>query len=399
MRPADLRHLVPDAPRALRTLLAPERGPLLPPIRSEIFGPERFAQHGRSLGLTHQAVRPHAREATFFPRLRSNIGSLRLAHAYLGLREAGGDDISPAAEWLLDNFHLIEAQLLAIHDGLPRSYFRSLPVLQDEPLAGLPRIYGVAWAFVAHTDSDFDDDLLVRYLTAYQDSRELGLAETWALPTTLRVVLVENLRRLAERLAAQKAAHALANMVCDRIQTTPVAALEQLCALLARRGVDRVWLAQMALRLQDRVAGPGMPVPAPVLAWLLQALPDPAAAQAQHSADQTADNLSVSNAVTSLRAIGDADWPDIVARGSRLMQRLLAAPLFAAEDNASRDVTLHGIERLARRTGLGELAVAQALIGLMQGSQGSQVHQGHQEDQRPQGQAPAAGTAEAPAGA
>ncbi len=369
MQAADLRRLVPEAPRALRALLAPGQGLLLPPLRSEIFGPERFAQHGHSLGLTHQAVRPRAREAGFFPRLRSNIAVLRSAHAYLGAPDAqgaGDDDISPAAEWLLDNFHLIEAQLLAIHEGLPRSYFRSLPVLLDEPLAGLPRIYGVAWAYVAHTDSDFDEDLLVRFLAAYQDSRELGLAESWALPTTLRVVLVENLRRLAERLAAHKAAHALANLVCDRIHGTTLAMLDRLRALLARRGVDGVWLAQMALRLQDRVAGPGMAVPEAVLAWLQLALPEPAAAQAQHSADQAADNLSVSNAVTSLRAIGDADWPDIVARSSVLMQRMLGAPLFAAEDNASRDVTLHGIERLARRSGLGELAVAQALLGLMQ---------------------------------
>ena len=365
MHPADLKRLVPEAPRALCAVLSPARGTVLPPIRSEIFGPERFAQHGRSLGLTHQAVRPRAREATFFPRLRSNIAVLRSAHAYLGAREAGGDDISPAAEWLLDNFHLIEAQLQAIHDGLPRRYFRSLPVLLDEPLAGLPRVYGVAWAFVAHADSDFDEDLLVRYLMAYQGSRELGLAEMWALPTTLRVVLVENLRRLAERLAAHKAAHALANLVCDRIHTLRVPVLERLRGLLALRGVDGVWLAQLALRLQDRVAGPGMPVPPALLDWLQQAQPDPAAALAQQSADQTADNLSVSNAVTSLRAIGDADWPDIVARSSVLMQRMLGAPLFAAEDTGTRDRTLHGVERLARRSGLGELAVADALLGLM----------------------------------
>ena len=220
MPPDDLRRLVPDAPRAMRAMLLPNRGPVLPPIRSEIFGPERFAQHGRSLGLAHEAVRPSAREATFFPRLRSNIWVLRSAHAYLGAQGGqapggpdGGADVSPAAEWLLDNFHLIEAQLQAIHDGLPASYFRSLPVLLGEPLAGLPRVYGIAWAFVAHADSDFDDDLLVRFLAAYQDSRELGLAEMWALPTTLRVVLVENLRRLAERLATHKAAQALANLV------------------------------------------------------------------------------------------------------------------------------------------------------------------------------------------
>ncbi len=370
MGPDTLRRLLPDAPPALRALLAPARGMVLPPIRSEIFGPERFAQHGRSLGLAHQAVRPRAREATFFPRLRGNIAVLRSAHAYLGAREAGGDDISPAAEWLLDNFHLIEAQLQAIHDGLPGSYFRSLPVLQDEPLAGLPRVYGIAWAFVAHTDSDVDDDLLVRFLRAYQDSRELGLAEMWALPTTLRVVLVENLRRLAERLATHKAAHALANLVSDRIHGLRLPVLVQLRALLAARGVDGVWLAQLSLRLQDRVAGSGMPVAPDLLDWLQQALPEPAAALAQQSADQTADNLSVRNAVTSLRAIGDADWPDIVGRSSVLMQRMLGAPLFAAEDTTTRDRTLHAIELLARRSGLGELAVAGALLGLMQAPAG-----------------------------
>ena len=138
-------------------------------------------------------------------------------------------------------------------------------MLLDEPLAGLPRVYGIAWAFVAHTDSDFDDDLLVRFLIAYQGSRELGLAEMWALPTTLRVVLVENLRRLAERLASHKAAHALANLVCDRIHTLRLPVLVRLRALLAARGVDGVWQAQLSLRLQDRVAGPGMPVPPALL--------------------------------------------------------------------------------------------------------------------------------------
>ena len=211
MKAAELRHLVPDAPAALGALLAAADGAVLPPIRSEIFGPERFAQHGRSLAMTHEAVLPAAREATFFPRLRSNIAMLRRAHAAIGAQAATGYDISPAAEWLLDNFHLIEAQLKAVHEGLPRSYFRTLPVLQGEPLAGLPRVYGVAWAFVAHTDSAFDEELLVHFLSAYQGTRELSLAEMWALPTTLRVVLVENLRRVAERLAVQKSARELAN--------------------------------------------------------------------------------------------------------------------------------------------------------------------------------------------
>ena len=365
MAASSLSRLLPAAPQALCDMLDGERGPVAPPIRSEVFGQQRFAQHGRSLGETHRAelARPFA--ATFFPRLRSNIRSLREAHRYIGVQASTGYDISPAAEWLLDNFHLIEAQLKEIHEGLPHSYFRSLPMLIDEPLAGLPRIYGVAWAFVAHTDGAFDEDLLMQFLNAYQETRELKLAEIWALPTTLRVVLIENLRRLAERVASNKAAREVANLCCDRLDTCTVAALEEVHALLERRGVGWVFLTQLAQRLQDgRTAGDGGDR-AELQAWLRQALPDPAAMQAQQIADQAADNLSVSNALMSLRAIGDADWPDIVARTSALMRLMLTSPLFEAEHALTRDQTLHGIERLAKKSGRSEGAVAQTLLDLM----------------------------------
>ena len=108
---AALASLVPEASRALLHILDGTRGPVQPPVRSEIFGLERFAQHGRSLGDTHRAERGGWRAATFFPRLRNNIGTLREAHHYIGLQASSGYDISPAGEWLLDNFHLIEAQL------------------------------------------------------------------------------------------------------------------------------------------------------------------------------------------------------------------------------------------------------------------------------------------------
>jgi len=39
---------------------------------------------------------------------------------------------------------------------LPPSYYRELPKLMDGPLAGYPRVYGIAWAVVAHSDSTID---------------------------------------------------------------------------------------------------------------------------------------------------------------------------------------------------------------------------------------------------
>jgi cyclic beta-1,2-glucan synthetase len=362
MGPPGLLRLLPGAGPALAGLLDTSRGHLQPPIRSEIFGPQRFAQHGASLAQTHRAERAGVTARSFFPRLENNIDALREAHRFIGAQASTGYEISPAAEWLLDNFHLIEAQLKEIREGLPRSYFRSLPVLIDEPLAGLPRVYGVAWAFVAHTDGAFDDDLLMHFLGAYQQERALNLSEMWALPTTLRVVLVENLRRLADRVAASKAAREFANLCGDRLELCSVQDLEEALDMLNRRGVGRAFLTQLAQRLQDR--GSRSAQDAPYYDWLHVALPDLPGAQTQQAADQAADNLSVSNAVKSLRAIGDADWSDIISCTSVLMKLLLDSPVFAAEDVRTRDQTLHSIERLARRSGHGEVEVAQAVLDL-----------------------------------
>lgn len=372
-RRSELFRLVPDAPESLFDILDGKRGPVEPPNRSEIFGPERFAQHGHSLGATHRAQLAPSRSTAFFPRLEDNIRTLREAQQYIGAQARTGYQVSAAAEWLLDNFHLIEGQLKEIHDGLPRRYFRNLPVLIDEPLAGLPRVYGVAWAFVAHTDGAFDEDLLQHFLAAYQQARELTLGELWALPTTLRVVLVENLRRLAERLATNKAAREIANLVGDRIESWSTERLDALLALLERRGVGRVFLVQIAQRLQDHhVAGP-----AGHHDWLRRALPDLAAAQIQQPAEQAADNLSVSNSIGSLRLIGDADWPEIVDRTSTTMRLLLRSPAFEAERADTRDQTLHAIELLARRSGRSETEVAQTLMRLMEREGPADAMAGH----------------------
>jgi cyclic beta-1,2-glucan synthetase len=352
-------------PKRLERTLDAARGMALDPIRAELFGVARFEQHGRSLGATHRAGPARFGQATFYPRLQSNVRTLRAAHQFIAVEAHDGIDISPAAEWLLDNFHLIESQLREIREGLPPRYYRSLPVLQDAPLVGLPRIYGVAWAFVAHTDSAFDASLLVHFLDAYQDVRELNQGELWALPTTLRVVLVENLRRLADRIASHKAARELASLSASRIDTLSLSTVMDMRTLMDRRGVGQVFLSHLAQSLVGHVQATGDSPLVEVREWLQQEVPDLAALQTQQHAAQAADHLSVGNAVTALRLIGAADWEGVVGRTSRVVRVMLGSPVFEAEDDATRNTTLHGIERLAAQSGEGEATVAQVLLRLM----------------------------------
>ncbi len=365
MKPA--RRIAAAGVEAL-ALLDPARGALEQPIRADIFGSVRFRQHGRSLGQAHAAQLQRRRVNAFFPRIQENIRVLREAQHYIEIQARSGHHVGPAGEWLLDNFYVVLAQFKEIHDGLPRRYYRDLPVLLEAHLAGLPRIYGVAWAVVAHTDSAFDEALLVHFLVAYQETRELTLGELWALPTTLRVVLIENLRRLSERVAATKAARETANLWCDTLDGAGIIDAQAMFDTMRRRGVAPAFALQVMHRLNAdprTLSLQGERNRERVRAALSLTLPDPAAAQLALQAEEAADNMTVGNAITSLRLLGDTEWRELIGRTSALVQRMQASPVFAAERDDTQDGTLHAIERLARRSGRSELDVANALLALM----------------------------------
>ncbi|ART51648.1 carbohydrate-binding protein [Acidovorax carolinensis] len=360
-------------------MLDARRGLVLEPLRAEVYGVARFDEHGRHLGASHDAGKAPFGRATFYPRLQGNVRALRAAYRYIFDAPHDEHAISPAAEWLFDNFHLIESQLKEIRAGLPPRYYRSLPVLKGAPLVGLPRVYGLAWSFVAHTDSAFDESLLVRFLNAYQQTRELTQGELWALPTTLRVVLIENLRRLAERLASHKAAQEVASLCAIRYNDLTVRALDSAFTAMEQRGVGTVFLVHLAQSTAGRrTPGESTPVQplSPVQQWLQTAVPDLVALQNQQQINQAADQLSMGNAVTALRLIGAADWSDIISQTSLVLRVMLQSPVFAAEDEATRNTTLHGIERLSARSGQGEAAVAQALLARMSGADGDRDRDG-----------------------
>ena len=101
---------------------------------------------------------------------------------------------------MLDNFHIVSETLFEVHTDLPHGYYKLLPKIADGPLRGLPRVYAVAVEMVAHGDSSLDETHLTRFINAFQTVAPLTIGELWAFPIMLRLVLVDNLRRLAEQI-------------------------------------------------------------------------------------------------------------------------------------------------------------------------------------------------------
>ena len=296
--------------------------------------------------------------------MRDNSRVLLSAFRAITLAMREGRSVSPAADWLVDNYHIVEAQIQQIRDDLPPGYYRQLPKLADGPLAGYPRVFGLAWAFVAHTDSRFELQVLCRFVCAYQKVHPLSIGELWALAITLRIVLVENLRRAAERIADGRAARQQADTLADRLLAPAAAPHGATTTLL--RDWDGVQLStSFAVQLLHRLRDQDSSV-APTLDWLSARLAaqgttaDEIVREEHHR--QGASNLTVRNVITSMRAISAVDWADFFEDVSLVDVALREASGFAQMDFPTRDRYRQAIEELARGSVHSELEITRQVI-------------------------------------
>ena len=352
------------------------------PIRFELFSTERLEQHAVSLAHA-QKVSSSKDGRNLIPRVRENCRVLLDAYEAVANEVREQHAITPAAEWLLDNFHVLEEQVSDILTDLPESFYRELPKLSDGVLEGYPRVYGIAWALVAHTDSRFDPELLTLFVRAYQNVEPLMIGELWALPSTLRILLVENLRRMAIRIMRSQAGRQLADEFLDRIEQTAAQMdkpdLPLLEGLLPAAPLRQAYAVQILQRLHD-------PHPGTVLSleflndWLNEqgvSLDD--IVQREH-ADQIADNQTVRNIIISMRAISAFEWTQFVEDASLMDECLRAHDSYSAMDFLTRDRYRHAIENLARRSPHSELEIARRVIDKAQSVNSHDDGDGRQQE-------------------
>ena len=334
------------------------------PIRSELFSVERLEQHAESLA-SHQPVHTATTSGkSLVARLRDNERVLLDAYGTIANAAGEGRPITPAAEWLIDNYHLVEQQVREVRTDLPPGYYRQLPKLSDGPLAGYPRVFGLAWAYVAHTDSRFDPETLARFVRAYQTVQPLSIGELWAVAISLRIVLVENLRRSAKRIVTRRSERLEADSVADRLLgVNDTAADPAALAPYEQAALSEGFVVQLVQRLREQD-----PVTTPAVGWLEARL-----TRQGKNADELVreehqllgtTNVTVRNIITSMRLISDVDWAKLFESVSPVDEVLRAGSAFTDMDFASRNLYRTAIEQIARGTDLAELEIARRALAI-----------------------------------
>ena len=340
------------------------------PVRGELLSVEKLEDLARKLGASHKVsiVPEHGRD--LLGRLEDNRRNLEEACSILADATSGERSASPAAEWLVDNFHVVQEQLRAIREDLPRDYYWELPKLAQGELAGFPRVYAVAVELIAHTDSRVDGETLKRFVRAYQESVVLSTGELWAMAVSLRLALVENLRRLAARAVANRRERMRADELANRLLQLASRRPDEVIQFLDNQAgktalAGGAFIVELSQRLHDQ----DVPV-APALEWLERHLSEEGKAisqvvHAEHQ-KQAENQITVANIITSMRALSALDWEDLFESVSLLEPILREDPAgaYAGMDFKTRDRYRHEIERINKRVNRRELEVARHAISL-----------------------------------
>jgi cyclic beta-1,2-glucan synthetase len=330
------------------------------PIRGELFSIERLEERAEELAGEHRVTASPRDGLPLGPRLVDNERVLLQCHRAIAAAIGEERAVTPAAEWLVDNFHVVKEQLREIREDLPVGFYRELPKLEEGRLAGYPRVYGLAWEFVAHTDSRLEPETLRRFVRAYQRRQSLTMGEIWAVAIALRVALVENLRRLAEQIVHRRADRGDADALADAllgVSGLPVESPQRVLERYAARPFTESFAVQLIQRLRDQEPAADLG-----LRWLDERVGAAGTTveeivRAEHQR-QAATNVTVRNVITSMRLMSALDWPDFFESVSLVEGELRRDPGYGAMDFTTRDRYRHAVEDLARGSGLSELEVA-----------------------------------------
>ena len=333
------------------------------PLRAELFNLEQLARHAHSLASAHKTGAQRYNNQ-LLERLDANEHGLRVFN-----RSATHDGnshcrLSPAAEWMLDNFYLIEEQIQMAKRHLPRGYSRELPRLLEGPSAGLPRVFDMVLELISHVDARVDSDSLSAFIDSYQTVETLKLGELWAIPIMLRLGLIENLQRIAARLDTARKDCEVASMWVRNLQEMAETNPSQLVIVVAdmaksKLSLSGAFVAEFCLRLSQ-----GSPLLQLARSWLEHVLIE----QGQSiemlvqidNQDQAADQVSVSHSIGSLRLLGEMNWKEFVETLSVVDITLRSDPaeVYGNMEFSTRDQYRHAVETIARNGKLTESDVA-----------------------------------------
>ncbi len=340
------------------------------PTDGEMWDVDRLERHGRQLADSSGETTAEQR-LNLGKRLQNNAKALESAYAAIVAALREGRAITPAAQWIVDNFHVISQQLTEVPLRLTPDIWRDLPAANHRNAAGWPRIFHIATEYLRHTLWEFNPQSMQRLLSGYQQIAPLEMRELWALYPIMRIALIDELRRIAVRVEDSLAARAVADELADS-QLHGNWSVRGEPGLHQAQWPEGRFFASYIVQLAHRLHAMGERG-RPMLDELAQELARRGTTiddyiQRQH-ARRGASNLVARNIITSLRALASFDWRLMFEDTSHVELLLRTQSTYINCDRHTRDRYRNCIEELAAATNRHEVTVTRQILELLDTAQ------------------------------
>jgi len=336
------------------------------PYKDIVLNREELLSHAEEIARLYAHQETSLPKRTLLPRIKQNIKFLELAYRDIVNYSTRTQEVLPSTEWLLDNFYSIKDLREEIENNLPYKSERQLPRNSSGDFQGYPRIYGLLVELIEHTDSQWQSDTLKEFINAYQVHVPLSSRELWAIPIMLRIILLENIRRLTEQILFTQAEREAADQWVTPLLEAEHGADEWggiLKTLTAQEEYSSAYAEQLLNRLRDLGIDS-----APLLHWV-----DRVVAKQDTTIEELAKlerqrqsmyEVSMGHCFLSIHLVTSEDWTRFFEEVSLVERELKKDPssVYSKMDFQSRDTYRHQVEKIARRFKVSELVVAKKVL-------------------------------------
>ncbi len=329
---------------------------------------EQISQSAGAIATEHEIYKRGKFIKRKFPKLEEDNRKLIQAYRSTNEEVKSKRDIVPAAEWLLDNFYVIEEQVKEIGHSLPRNFYKELPTLSKGTYKGYPRVYGIAVEMVSLAEGRMDEDFILHFLGQYQLTSPLSGGELWAIPLMIRISLIQKIREITIYISTAQTERALADAWSVKLLKAMEGSKDGLQQIITEHdNTIKVMTPVYAERLLQRLRDQGADA-APIIRWVdgklaVQRTGADEIIQIAHQ-QQAAYQVSMGNAVTGLRFISGLRWDELFEALSLAEQILCKDPsgIYPVMEFASRDYYRHNLECIAKKYNVSEIFTAEQVI-------------------------------------
>ena len=334
-------------------------------VREAILNAEDLQRHAEDVAIYHTVSGKAKSSRRVLPRMEDNYKFIIKTYKELNDDVKQKKVVVPAAEWLFDNFYVLEEQVKEIRMNFPKGYYAALPRLMTGDLKGFPRLYAIALELVSHTDGRVDEKVLIDFISSYQSKSNLTSGELWAVPIMAKIALIENVRLICQDILENREERIKAEKIVDSIfskQSLRENALEYLDSeIKAMDNISPAFAEHIikSIRNQGEDVGTLLHLLDEKLSFQDSTLESITAMEHQ---EQAKNQVSIGNSITSLRLISGLNWSEIFEKISSVEEALRRDNVYCQMDFKSRDYYRHEIEKMARSLNISETIIAKKAV-------------------------------------